>query len=106
MTKGKKIYLIITLAIAAITLCIHFFAIGTFIDIRVNGETDLEKGLSVIFTGLFWMVGGGVSTVISLFTGGFLFKVSKKWALITLCTVVGVTALTFLTWIFIANGWV
>lgn len=106
MTKGKKIYFIITLVIAAITLCIHFFALGTFIDIRVNGETDLEKGLSAIFIGMFWMVGGGISTVISLFTGGFLFKVSKKWALITVCTVVGVTVLTFFTWLAIANGWV
>lgn len=106
MSKGKKIYLIITLIIAAITLCIHFFALGTFIDIRVNGETDLEKGLSAIFIGLFWMIGGGISTVISLFTGGFLFKISKKWAFITVTAVVSVTVLTFFTWLIIANGWV
>lgn len=105
MTKGKKIYFIITLIIAAITLCVHFFALGSFIDIRVNGETDLEKGLSIVFVGLFWMIGGGISTVVSFVTGGFLFKVSKKWGLITVCTVAGVTILTFLCWLFIANGW-
>lgn len=106
MTKGKKIYFIITLVIFAITLCIHFFALGSFIDIRVNGETDLEKGLSIVLVGLIWMIGGGISTVVSLVTGGFLFKVSKKWGLITVCTVAAATILTFFTWFVIANGWV
>lgn len=106
MSKGKKTYFIITLIIAVVTLSLHFLALGTFIDIRVNGETDLEKGLSIVLVGLIWMIVGGISTVASLVTGGFLFKVSKKWGVITVSTVSAVTILTFLCWFAIANGWV
>ncbi len=106
MTKGKKIYLIIALIIATITVIVHCFASGVFIDIRINQTSDLGKGLSIVLIGIFWMIGGGLLTMASLITGGILFSVHKRAAFISVVTVVAVTIITFLCWLFIAQGWV
>lgn len=106
MTKGKKIYLIIALIIAAITVILHCAAIGIFIDIRITESTDLGKGLSIVFMGIMWFLVGGISTMVSLITGGILFSVHKRAAVISVVTVVAVTIITFLCWLFIAQGWV
>lgn len=106
MTKGKKIYLIIALIIAAITVIVHCFASGVFIDIRINQTSDLGKGLSIILTGVIWMIAGGILTMASLITGGILFSVHKRAAVISVVTVVAVTIITFLCWLFISQGWV
>lgn len=104
MTKGQRTYLIITSVIAAITVTIHLFALGLFLDIRFNSETDLDKGLSIVFVGLIWIICGGAATCVSLITDGFLFKVNKLVAAIILLVVILVSAATFCTWLLVANS--
>lgn len=104
MTKGQKTYLIITSVIAAITVTVHLCALGLFLDIGFNSETDLAKGLSIVFLGLMWIICGGAATCVSLITDGFLFKVNKLAATIILLVVILVSAATFCAWLIIARS--
>lgn len=106
MTKGKKIYLIIALIIAAVTVIVHLCALGVFIDIRLTQPSDLGKGLSIVFTGVMWMLIGGILTAGSLITGGILFSISKRASLISVITVLSLTVITFVVWLLIAQGWI
>ncbi len=105
MTKGKKAYSIVTMILAAIAVTIHLIAAGLFLELKITGAEGAEKGLGLVFLGIFWFIAGGVSTAASVITDIVLFTIKKRVAAIILAVVLSVTLLTFLLWFVMAKGW-
>lgn len=98
MSKGQKAYFIICSIIVAVAAAIHVTALAIFMSAHFDSNSQLGKVLSLVLVGILWFVGGGISTFVSLVMSIVLIKVSKKWSLIFIITIVALTAVTFLFW--------
>ncbi len=98
MSKGQKAYFIICSIIVAVAAAIHVTALAIFMSAHFGSASQLGKVLSLVLVGILWFVGGGISTFVSLVMSIILVKVSKKWSLIFIITIVALTAVTFLFW--------
>lgn len=106
MTKGKKAYFIITIILAAVAVTVHLIAACLFLELKITGAEGVEKGLGLVFLGIFWFIAGGTSTAASLITDIILFAIKKRAAAIILAVVLSVTLITFLLWLGMAKGWI
>ncbi len=98
MSKSQKVYFIICSIIVGLAVAVHITALVIFISSHFGAASQLAKALSLVLVGIIWFVVGGISTIVSLVTSIILIKVSKKWSLIFIITIVVLTVATFLCW--------
>ncbi len=103
MSKSQKVYFVICSIIVGLAAAVHITALVIFISSHFGAASQLAKALSLVLVGIIWFVVGGISTFVSLVTSIILIKVSKKWSLIFIITIVVLTVATFLCWYISVN---
>lgn len=89
MSRGRKVYFIITSIVAGIAAVIDLTAVALFLSIAFSGGSAFGQVLSLVILGISFFVYGGVVSAIAAIMSCFLLKFCKKIGIAYIIGVIG-----------------
>ena len=89
MSRGRKVYFIITSIVAGIAAVTDLTAVALFLSIAFSGGSAFGQALSLVIFGISYFVYGGVVSAIAAIMSCILLKFCKKIGIAYIIGVIG-----------------